>query len=79
VCFGTRGVVLCQSRDVKIVQDAAGELYMGGKDTGGVGRKKGYIDSSSGNFLVQGSTWEFCWLTNTKWRSLHLATPPGTS
>ena len=24
MCFETRGVVLCKSRDVKIVQDAAG-------------------------------------------------------
>ena len=24
VCFGTSGVVLCKSRDVKIVQDAGG-------------------------------------------------------
>jgi hypothetical protein len=24
VCFGTRGIVLCKSRDVEIVQDAGG-------------------------------------------------------
>jgi len=34
---------------------------------------------SSGNFLVQGSTCEFCWLTNTKWPSLHLRQPPSTT
>ena len=47
VCFGTRGVVLCKSHDVKIGQDAAGVFYMGGKDNGGVGGKKGYIYSGS--------------------------------
>ena len=24
VCFGTRGIVLCKSRDVEVVQDAGG-------------------------------------------------------
>jgi len=32
----------------------------GGKEKEGVGREKGYIYSSSGYFLVQGSTCEFC-------------------
>jgi len=32
---------------------------MGGKEKEGVAGKKGYINSSSGNFLVQGSTCEF--------------------
>jgi hypothetical protein len=73
-----RGVVLFKSRDVKIVQDAAGALNTGGKDNGGAGGKKEYIYSSSGNFLVQGSTGEFCWLTNTKRHSLYLTAPPGT-
>jgi len=36
----------------------------GGKGKGGVGGNMGYIDSSSGDFLVQGSNCEFCWLTN---------------
>ena len=47
LCFGTRGVVLCKSRDVEIVQDAAVVFNMGGKDNGGVGGKKRYIYSSS--------------------------------
>jgi hypothetical protein len=79
VCFGMRRVVLCKSHDVKIVQNAAGVLNTGGKDNGGEGGKKGYIYSSSSDFLVQGSTCEFCWLTNTKWRGLDLAVPPGIS
>ena len=33
----------------------------GGKENGVVGGKKGYINSSSGDFLVQGSTVELCW------------------
>jgi hypothetical protein len=79
VCFGTRDVLLWKSLDVEIVQDAAGVFNMGGKDNGGVARKKGYIYSSSGDFLVQGSTREICWLTNTERCSHHLAAPPGTS
>jgi len=47
VCFGTRDVVLCKSRDVEKVQDAAGVFNTGGKDNGGVGGQKGYIYSSS--------------------------------
>jgi len=60
-------------------QDPVGVYNTGGKEKGGVGGKKGYIYSSSGDFLLQGSTCEFCWLTNTKrpWR--HLAELPGTS
>jgi len=34
-------------------QDAVGVYNMGGQENGGVGGKKGYIYSSSGNFLVQ--------------------------
>jgi len=51
--FGSRGVVLCKSRDVKTVEDAGGVLSTGGIENGGVGRKKGYLYSSSCNFLVQ--------------------------
>jgi hypothetical protein len=79
VYFGMGGVVLCMSRDVEIVQDAAGVCDMGGKDNGGVGRKKGYIYSSSGDCLVHCSPREFCWSTNTKRPSLHCAAPPSTS
>ena len=39
VCFGTRGVVLCKSCDVKIVQDAGSVFDTGRKDNGGVGGK----------------------------------------
>jgi len=47
VCFGTTGVVLCNSRDVESIADAGGGLTTGRKDIGGVGGKKGYIYSSS--------------------------------
>jgi len=43
VCFGKRGVVLCKSRDVEIIQDAAGVFNTGGKENGGFVMKKGYI------------------------------------
>jgi hypothetical protein len=79
VCFGMRGIVLCKSRDVEIVQDAAGVFNTGAQDNGGVGGMMGYIYSSSGDFLVQDSTCEFCWLMNTT-RCNHptqLQTPSG--
>jgi len=47
VCFGTRGIDLCKSPKVGIVQDAAGGFNTGCKDNGGEGRKNGYIYSSS--------------------------------
>jgi len=47
VCFGTRGVVLCRSRDVEIVQNAGSVFNLGRKENGGVGGKKVYIYSSS--------------------------------
>ena len=47
VCFGMRGVVLCQSHDVEIVQDTGGVCNMGSKENGGVSGMKGYIYSSS--------------------------------
>ena len=50
----------------------------GAEEKAVVGEKEGYIYSSSGDFLVQGSTSEFCWLTNTKCPSLHLAELSGT-
>ena len=53
MCLGTRGVDVCQSHDVEIVQDAGGVFNMGGKENEGVGGKKGYIYSSSCDFLVQ--------------------------
>jgi len=60
-------------------QNAVGVYNTGGQENGGVGSQKGYIFSSSRDFLVQGSTCEFCWLTNTKWTSLHLSELPATS
>ena len=84
MCFGTKGIVLCKSHDVEIVQDAGSVFYMGGTDRGGVGGKKGYIYLSSCNFLVQLEGYDdfdsypaVCWVTNTKQPSLHLAQPPG--
>jgi hypothetical protein len=79
MCFVMRGVVLWTSCDVEIVQDAACVCITGGTDNGGLGGKPGYIYICSGDFLVQGSTCVFCWLTNTKLSRLRLAAPPGTS
>ena len=86
MCFGTRGVVLCKSRDVEIVQDTGCVFNMGGIENGGVGGKKGYIYPSSCDLLVPlvryynfDSYTAFCWLINTTRPSLHLAQPLGTS
>ena len=40
MCFGMRRVVLYKSRDGGIVQDGRRLFIAGGKDNGGVGRKK---------------------------------------
>ena len=53
MCFGTGGIVLCQSRDVEIVQNAGGVLNTGGKENEVVGGKKGYIYLSYCDCLVQ--------------------------
>jgi len=53
VCFGIRGVDLCKSCDVEIVQNASGVLNTAGKDNGDVGGKNGYIYLSFCDFLVQ--------------------------
>ena len=86
VCFGTRGIVLRKSHDVEIAQDAGSVFHTRGKQKGGVGRKKGYMNSSSWKFLFQPVRYDsydsnpaLCWLTNTKWSSIHLAQPPATS
>ena len=86
VCFGMRGVILCNSGDVEKVQDARSVFKSGGKENEGVGRKKRYIYSSSSDFLVQLVRYDnvdaypaFSWLTNTKRPSLRLAQPPGPS
>jgi len=47
MCFRMKGVVLCKSCNVGIVQDAGGVYNPGRKDNGGVGGKKGYIYSNS--------------------------------
>ena len=47
------GILLCKSRDVKIVYDADGVFNLGGIENGGVGRKKGYIYFSSCDFFIQ--------------------------
>jgi len=51
VCFKTRGVILCESRDVEKVQDAGGVSNMWGKENGGLGGKKGYIYSSAHDLI----------------------------
>ena len=83
MCFGTRGGVYGKSHDVERVQDPGGVYDTGGKEKGGVCRNTGYIYSSSGDFLVQLVRYDtfdsypgFCWSTNTKQPSLHLAQPP---
>jgi len=38
-----RGIVLCKSHDVKIVQDAGGVFISGGIENGDEAGKKGYI------------------------------------
>jgi hypothetical protein len=53
VCFGTRGVDLFMSHDVETLDDAGGVFNPGAQGNGGVGEKKGYIYSSSCDFLVQ--------------------------
>jgi hypothetical protein len=53
VCFGTRGVVLCKSCDVERVQDAGGVFHTEGKENGGEGWKKGYINLGFWDFLIQ--------------------------
>ena len=47
MCFATKGVVMCKSRDVESVENAGGVFNTGGKENNGVGGKKGYIYSSS--------------------------------
>jgi len=75
VCIGIKDVVLRKSRDVKIVQEAAGVSNMGGKANGGVGRKKGYLQELLGFDSYPASGW----LMNTKRPSLHPAKPQSTS
>jgi len=70
-CF----VQVTSSRD----QDAVSVYNKWGKEKGGVCGKNGYTYSSSGDFLVQGSTCEFCWLKNTKRPNLLLVEIQGTS
>jgi hypothetical protein len=48
--LGTRGVVLCKSRDIEIVQDAGWVFNMGGIVNGGAGGIKRYIYFSSCDF-----------------------------
>jgi len=81
-----RAVVLCQSRDVEIAQDAGSFFNIGVKEKGEVGEKKGYIYSSSCDSLVQlvrydifDSYLAFCWLTKTDGISLHFTQLRGTS
>jgi len=53
MCFGTTAAVLSKSYAVERVEDARSALNTGGIQNGGVGGKKGYIYSSSCNFVVQ--------------------------
>jgi len=53
VCFARRGGVLFKSGNVERVQDAGGVFNIGENENGVQGGKKGYIYSSSCDFLVQ--------------------------
>jgi len=68
-----------------MVQDAGRVFDTGEKEKWGVGGKKGYIYSSSCEFLVWLVRYDnfdsypvFWWLMNTNWPSLRLAQSPGT-
>jgi len=84
VCCGTRGVVLCNSHDVEIVQDAGSVFNPGRTDNGAVGRKniqwKGWQEEVIYilEFLRSNSYLALCWLINRKRPSLHLAQPPSS-
>jgi len=86
LCFGMKGVVLCNTHGVKIVKEAGGVFNTRGEEYGGVSGKNGCIYSSSCDFLVPLVRYDnfdsypaFCWLANTKWPSLYLAQPLGIS
>jgi len=85
VWFGARGVVLCKSRDIEIVQDAGGVFNMGRKENGGVGVKKRERRGrrEDGIYVLQflrcDSYPAFRRLMNTKRPSLHLGQPPSIS
>jgi hypothetical protein len=51
--FGTRDDLLCNSPDVERDKDTRGVLHPGGNESGCVGKKKGYVYSSSSKSLVQ--------------------------
>ena len=82
LCFGTRGVVLFKSRNVKKVADAGGVfnccrwLYYRRK-------KESRFMLEEGIYLLEflrfGSYAAFRWLMNTQRPSPHLAQPPGLS
>jgi hypothetical protein len=48
-----RVIVMCKSHDVERVQDAGDVCNTSGNENGSEGGKKGYIYSSSCDFLVQ--------------------------
>jgi hypothetical protein len=51
VCSGTTGIDWSKSCDIERVEDAGGAFNIGGNQTGGVDRRKGYIYSSSCNLI----------------------------
>jgi len=85
VCFGTRGIVLCRTCDVEIVQDAGSVFNTGSKENGGVGGKKREWRCrwTEGIYILESLQFDpypaFGWLMNTKQCSLHLSQPPSTS
>ena len=82
VCYGTRGVVLCKSRDVQIDQDA-GRVFNCWRCVQYRGKREWRCRREEGIYILEflrfGSYPAFSWLMNTKRPSLHLAQPPGTS
>jgi len=49
---------MCRSHEVEIVRDAGTVFNIGGKEIGGVWKKKGYIYSSFSDLLVQLVTYD---------------------
>jgi len=82
VCFGTRGVVLCKSRDFEIVQNADG-VFICWRCVEFQRKRESRCRREDGiyrlGFLRFGSYPVVCWLMNPKRPSLHLAQPPGSS
>jgi len=80
-----RGIVLCKSSDVEIVQDAGSVFNKDRKLNGGVGGKKSEWRCRREEviYIVQFLRIDpypvLCWFMNTKPPGIHLAQPPRAS